>query len=256
MPVGIFSAWIPVGNLAMLLVAPPVYEAFGWRAVWLVGAAAALLCLAFYALVVDLPAPAQETRRAPTAPWHQGLRNAGAWLLSLTFLCYQFTRVGLLTWVPTYLIVQAGLGLAAAAQVTSATQFISIPASLATGWVMARVASRRLVYTVGWLVTVPIYAVMFHVDPLWFAVLYFVSGVAVALVPPAVNAATPETARTPQETGPAVGIVAIGRNAGQVISPAILAFLLQTTGNWETLTAALVGASLLALVAGWWVRVR
>jgi MFS family permease len=255
-PVAIFSTWIPVGNLAMLLVAPPVYEAWGWRAVWLVGAAAALACWVFYALVVELPASAAESRHTAGASWHEGLLNPGAWLLSVSFAAYQFTRVGLLTWVPTFLVVQAGFGLAGAAQVVSLTQGISVVAGLGTGWLMARIRSRRALYTVGWLLTVPIYALMFQVDAWWFAVLYVLSGIVVAIVPPAVNAATPETAATPREVGPAVGIVAMGRNVGQVISPALLALILQATATWEGMAAALVAGALVGLLSGWLVRVR
>jgi nitrate/nitrite transporter NarK len=256
-PIGIFSAWFPVGNLAMLLLAPVVYQAWGWRAVWVVGGVVALICLVLYATLVDLPRPVDEAPR-PTGrpPWHQAIRNGSAWLLSLSFACYAAARVGMLTWAPTYLVSQAGMGLAAAAQITGLNQLLAIPASPAGGWILTRVGSGRKLYSATWLVLLPLCAVIFELGPTWFAALFILSGAVMALIPAAVNAAAPETARAAHETGPAVGIVGIGRNAGQVVAPALFAVILEATGGWEGVSVALVASVALGLVSGWLVRVR
>jgi len=256
LPIGIFTAWAPLGSLAMLLVAPPVYEVLGWRAVWLVGAAAALVCFVLYALLVEVPEQGEGRATVHKGSWRQSMLNPNAWLLSLSFACYQALRIALLTWAPTYLVSMAGLGLAAAAQVTSINQVVSIAANLACGWVLVRVGSPRKLYTVAWLLFLPMAALMLEVDPAWFAILFVSSAVVTSVNPVAVNAAAPETARSPSDTGPAVGIVAIGRNAGQVVGPVLFAVVLQATGGWEAVGIVLIGGTLLGLVSGWLVRVR
>jgi nitrate/nitrite transporter NarK len=122
--------------------------------------------------------------------------------------------------------------------------------------VLVRVGSPRKLYTAAWLLFLPMAALMMEVDPVWFAVLFVSSAVVTAVNPVAVNAAAPETARSPNDTGPAVGIVAIGRNAGQVIGPVLFAVVLQATGGWEAVGIVLFGGTLLGLVSGWLVRVR
>jgi nitrate/nitrite transporter NarK len=131
--VGIFSAWIPLGNFLMFITAPPVYEAFGWRAVWVVGGAIALAIALLFPLLVSLPAGRSEARAAEAVPWHHGMNNVNAWLLSLAFAAYQGSRVGFLTWAPTYLVSQAGFDLATASQLTSANVGVTIPLTLAVG---------------------------------------------------------------------------------------------------------------------------
>jgi nitrate/nitrite transporter NarK len=121
---------------------------------------------------------------------------------------------------------------------------------------MVRIPSRRWLYTLSWLALLPIAAVLLEVASVWFTALFVAAGVAMALLAAAINAATPETARGPQEVGPVVGIVAIGRNAGQMVAPAVLAVGLEATGVWTSVTVALVLVSVAGLVSGWLVRVR
>lgn len=256
LPIGIFSTWFPLGNFAMLLVAPLVYEAWGWRAVWIVGAIAALGCCLLFARLVDVPEPAPSPPGASGPAWHHGLLNASTWLLSLSFACFQILRVGLLTWVPTYLVQQAGMSLVAAAQVTGVNQLLSVPTTLVGAWLMTRFASRRKLYTAIWLIVFPSFALLFHMDLVWFVILYVTGGAIASIIPAAVNAAAPETARSPQETGPVVGVVAIGRNAGQVVAPALIAAALQATGTWESATVVLVATIIVGVVSGWLVRIR
>src|SRR5262249_18798264 len=156
----------------------------------------ALVCFVLYALLVDVPQQDEGRPVARTVPWQQSMLNANAWLLSVSFACYQALRIALLTWAPTYLVSRAGLGLSAAAQVTSLNQVVSIAATLASGWVLVRVGSPRKLYTAAWLLFLPMAALMLEVDPVWFAVLFVSSAVVTAVNPVAVNAAAPETARS------------------------------------------------------------
>ncbi|MBI4495076.1 MAG: MFS transporter [Chloroflexi bacterium] len=259
LPVGIFSLWFPVGTSAMLVLAPPIYESFGWRAVWLLGGAAGLVCLVGYALLVDLPQGREQREQrhvGASRPWHHGMLNPSAWLLALSFSCFQVSRIGFTTWAPYYLVRQAGFDLAAAAQVTSLNVVITIPATLATGWLLDRVASRRMVYSVAFLLLVPGWALPFLVDPAWIIPPMLVAGVLAGFVSTTINAAAPEVAREPGETGPSVGIVAIGRNAGMVAGPALLALVLQGGDDWLVVSLTLAGMSALGLVTGWLVRVK
>ena len=255
MPTGIFTTWIPVGNAGMLLLAPWVEQALGWRAVWLCGGLAALASLALYVALVEMPPATVAQPAARVSAWHHGLLNPSAWLLSLAFACFQGARVGFLTWAPTYL-TQGGLALAGASLLTSTNLLITIPAALLVGWVLDRIGSRRRVYSLAFLLLIPGWGSIFQVDPAWIILPMLFTGALTAMIPTAVNAAAPETAREPREVGPAVGIVAIGRNGGQVLGPALLALVLQAGGGWGSVSLALVALTVIGLAAGWLVRVK
>jgi MFS family permease len=256
LPIGIYTSWQPLGNLGMLLLAPPLYEVLGWRAVWAVGGLAALACTLGYAVVVGLPAA--QTARGATASgqWHRALLNAGAWMLAVAFGAHLAARIGFLTWAPTYLASQGGLGLAAAAQMTALNLAISLPASVLGGWLTDVVGSRKLVYSAAFLVLLPGWALTFQAGPEWVLGPILLTGLITAVVPAALNAATPETAREPGEVAPAVGVVAIGRNAGQVLGPGLLGMVLEIGWGWDGVSLALLGITATGLIAGWLARVR
>ena len=60
LPMGIWAAWVPVGNVIMFNVAHPLMNAFGWRAVWIFGAFFAFVGFILVGLVVTSPAESES----------------------------------------------------------------------------------------------------------------------------------------------------------------------------------------------------
>ena len=77
---GIWSAWVPIGTAVTLIVAPPLAQAYGWRAVWWFGAIYALAVTVLYLVVVrptpldGVPAPADGHPAAVSVSSMQVLR--------------------------------------------------------------------------------------------------------------------------------------------------------------------------------------
>jgi MFS family permease len=254
LPLGIFTSWIPLGQMLMLFLAPPIYEAWGWRAVWWVGGASALVLAVLFALIVRLPASADASSESgPTVAFTRVFREPGPWLLALVFVCYHACRVGFSTWTPTYLVNVAGWGLKDAAWVMSFYYLVTLPASAPAGWLIDRFGPKVLIlFSMG--LAMPAFGVAYLIDPMLMLGLVLWIGALSAVVPTAVNAEAPLSVQDPGLVGPAVGLVAMGRNGGQLIGPLVLAPMIQAGLPWGSVGGALVVLSVVGLLAAALVR--
>jgi MFS family permease len=254
LPLGIFTSWIPLGQMLMLFAAPPIYEAWGWRAVWWVGSICALILAALFALFVRLPAAvAGPSNPTTSAPFTRVLREPGPWLLGLVFACYHACRVGFSTWTPFYLVSNAGWGLRDAAWVMSFYYLVTLPASAPAGWLIDRFGPKALILASMGL-TLPAFGLAYLVEPSFMIAIVLWTGMLSAVIPTAVNAEAPLSVRDQSLVGPAVGLVAVGRNGGQLVGPLVLAPMIQAGLPWGTVGGALVALSLVGLAAALLVR--
>lgn len=256
LPIGIFTSWVPFGQVMMFLVAPRAYELWGWRGVWWIGSGAAFTCAALFVLLVHVPAHSQMARpSAGSPPFSKVLREPGPWLLAMLFGSFHASRVGFATWTPTYLVTAAGWSLADASFIMGLQNIPSLPISVFTGWIMDRIGSRRRVYTGAILLSLPAFALAYFIHPSLMVVVVLWLGLLGAAVPSAINAATPESVKDPSLAGPAAGVVAIGRNAGQLMGPLVLAPIVQAGLSWNWVGVSIVAVSALGLLAGLRARV-
>ena len=151
---GIWSAWVPIGSLTMLILGPLLAESGGWRAVWWFGAAYAAATTILF-LVVVKPAPrADETERdastaGPAPRSAQVLRNRNVWLLSVSFAFFNAAVISLATFMPTYLNLEKGVPLRQAALIFGLVNLAGMFSAPAGGVVSDRIGSRRKVYLAG-----------------------------------------------------------------------------------------------------------
>jgi MFS family permease len=255
LPMGIFTAWIPLGQLMVFLVAPPLNDALGWRAVWWLGSAAAFGCALLFATLVRLPANSQMARPSQDAPpFTRVLREPGPWLLAAFFASFHITRAGFGTWTPTYLVTEHSWSLGDAASLVSLFYLVSVPLAIPAGWLIDHVPSRRRAFLWATLLSTPAYAVSYAIDPSLLVLAIIWSASMAAIIPCAVNAATPETTADRSLVGPAAGVVALGRNGGQLLAPLMIAPIVQAGLSWNWVAAVIVGVAALGMVAGAFVR--
>ncbi len=151
---GVWSAWVPVGTAVTLIVAPPVAQAYGWRAVWWLGAVYAAAVTLLY-LVVVRPAPLPSGAAAPQGAAATGvasrqvLRNRNIWLLATAFGAYCAAVIGSGTYMPTYLSTQRGIPLVQASLLAAIPTMITIFSAPAGGIISDRLGSRKKPYLFG-----------------------------------------------------------------------------------------------------------
>lgn len=135
LPLGIWGTWMPLGTIVMLLVAPPIAEAFDWRAVfWIcvVASVVAFLLVLFFYKEPPTGLYGEEGDNKDSEPISikaglKTLKGRDIWLLGLAFLFFSAVCNGAwMTYYPTFLIEDWGFTPSEAGAVTSLLAVIAI----------------------------------------------------------------------------------------------------------------------------------
>jgi predicted MFS family arabinose efflux permease len=260
---GIWGAWVPVGNVLMYSLAPALATAAGWQAVWWTGAGFALVAFILYGLFMRLP-PAQDGGpRAepggavgdPTPQFGKSLANRSIWLLGLQFACFNLVLIGFATFFPTFLAEERSYSLAQAGWIASLSTIAALVAVPLAGWLSDRISSRRLLIALPFLVIAGLMLLPFHLTGWTLYAFVLLLGLVSAAIPAATFAAAPEVMGNPRLAGMGLAVVALGMNLGIVIGPILLGMLVETMG-WAMAGYWLAPVCLLGFVAAWMVKVR
>lgn len=287
---GIWSAWVPVGTVSMLIIAPALVAAAGWRSVWWLGAGYALMVTVLYLVFVRPapPAPARFTTgqqpgleasagfshresdrlkprvqspreksptREPGVKATPALRNRDIWLLSAAFGAFNAALIGMATYLPTFLSSQHGLALGLAAWIASITSMITIFSAPAGGILSDRIGSRRKPYLAGFMVAIILLPLMGVVNLTGVVVLVVVMGLTLGVIPTNIFASAVEAAGDPHQGGAAMAVIMVGQNAGMLLGPLIFGTLIESAG-WPTAFAILAVLAAAGLLAGWLAKTR
>jgi len=256
---GVWSAWVPVGAATMLILAPRVAQASGWRAVWWIGAIYAVAATVLTLVVVRprrAEAPdASEARPARPISASPVLRNVDVWLLAAAFGAFNAAALGFGTYMPTFLNEQRGLLLAQASLLSSVPTLITIFSAPAGGIVSDRMGSRKKPYLVGFAVALVLLPLAGALSVTGIIVLVVVQGLVFGLVPTNIFAAAVQAAEDERQSGMAMAMIMVGQNGGMLLGPVIFGALVEGAG-WAAAFASLSVMAALGLLAGWRAKVR
>jgi len=264
-PMGIWATWVPAGSMIMYNVAPFLGTTIGWQAVWWFGAAFALVAAILYWILIRTPPdPAgtidtsdiDEGRSAEEQPsLVRALANRHIWLLALEFCCFNMAFVAVITFVPTFLVSVRDYSLATASFVTSLAMIVGLASCPLGGWILDRIGSRKLVYTVPLLIVSAMWWLPFTSTG-WLIPAFMVAlGLIGGPIPTATFAAAPEVMERPQLVGISMAVVALGQNLGMLIGPVMFGKLVEAA-SWAVAGYILIPISVIGVVAGWLVKVR
>jgi MFS family permease len=263
---GIWSAWVPIGSAVTLIVAPPLAQAYGWRAVWWFGAIYALAVTVLY-LVVVRPAPPGGAG-APTDGHSAGaavsskqvLRNRNIWLLAAAFAGFIAVVIGSSTYLPTFLATKRGIPLSQAALLAAIPTLITIFSAPGGGILSDRIGSRKKPYLVGIALSIVLVPLAWVATGPGLIVVLVVTGLALGIVPMAIFSAAVESAAVEasgheRQSGMAMAVIMVGQNAGLLLGPIVFGTLAQSVG-WTAAFASIAMMAVLGLLAGWLAKVR
>jgi MFS family permease len=255
-PMGLWSTWVPVGNVTMLVVAPALGTALGWQSVWWVGAGAALLVMVFYGFLVRMPTSTGEELDGDAPPsFRKALFNRDVWLLALAFACANIMFMSINTFMPTFLSEVRGYNLQQASLIASiSTGLVLVSAPLA-GWLSDKIGSRKLFITVPYLILAVMMLLPFNVTGWQIFAYLIVLGLVIGAIPTATFAAAPEVMGDPRLSGLALGIVIFGQNLGMVLGPILFGELAEKLG-WSAAGYCVIPVLLLGFIFGRMVKVR
>jgi predicted MFS family arabinose efflux permease len=263
-PMGIWATWVPVGRIIMYNVAPTLGTAIDWRAVWWFGAIFALVAFLLYWALFRVPpdwpetmSPSQTGESQPVvevARLGQAIANRHIWLLSLALCCFNIAFLAFNTFLPTFLVSIRGYSLGAASFVTSLTAVTIISCPLG-GWISDRIGSRKLVYTLAFMLLAAMWLLPFKITGWLLPAFTVMLGIIAGPIPTAIFAAVPEVMGRPQLAGIGMAVLALGQNLGMFIGPVLFGKLVEMIG-WVGAGYMLIPICLLGVVAGWVVKDR
>lgn len=255
---GIWATWVPVGTVAMYNLAPLLASSYGWQAVWWIGVFFALVMMIFSGLLLKSP-PRLQSAIPPTSTGLSGvlkpLVNRDIWLLSLSFACFNLVFVSFATYYPTFLNEIRGYNLGQAAFIASiATMLIIISAPLG-GWFSDLIKSRRLLFTIPYLIVAALLLLPFHVLDWQIIAVVIVLGLVVGSIPTATFTAAPEIMGNPHLAGLGLAAILVGQYFGQLVGPVLFGYLIDIQG-WSMMGILMVPFCIMGFVSGWLVRIR
>lgn len=259
-PMGIWATWVPVGTVAMYVLAPALATSFGWPSVWWVAAAYTLLVMLAYGLLMRLPNPGEvigQTQPGEQAPGYlrHALANRDIWLLGLEFACFNLVFIAMGTFYPTFLTEVRGYPLAQAAWVASISTIMVLISAPLAGWLSDRIGSRRLVFSLPFLVIAILLLLPFRATGWQIYAVLALLGLVAGANPTATFAAAPEVMRKPQWAGMGLGVIMVGQNLGLLIGPVLFGSFVRDLG-WVVAGYTLIPVCLLGFISAWLVKVR
>ena len=256
LPMGIWAAWVPVGNVIMFNVAHPLLSALGWRFVWWLGACLALVAGVLYGLIVTSPPGSAQREQTPPRSSGRMLLNPLSWLLGLAFGAFGFSLIGYNTWVSSFLTETMSIDSAPASFFASLMFLAAIPANVIAGWVISRIKNRHSLLPVAFLITGLLFVWSFRLRDVHAVVPYMlVLGFVSNFIPATTFTLAPETMPSPEFAGLAIAIVMGSSTVVSLGGPPILGAVI-STGSWVAGSVCFVVAMGLGTVIAWYVSAR
>jgi MFS family permease len=228
-----WGVYMPAGTAIMLLAGPAVMGAYGWRTLWLLNAAAALLYAAVVYLFVRPDADARGDKRPSSLANLKALLAApGPMLAALAFGTYTFQYFALTGLMPALLVERMGLTVAQASEVSAAIVIANTGGNLAAGAALRfgipQWATIATAFTFCGAAAFGIFA-----DSLSVTVVAMLASISLAiggLIPASILAATPRVAPGDHLLGMTLGLIIQASNLGQFLGPALLAAWVERFG--------------------------
>lgn len=243
---GLLGAFVPFGSGLMLLAAPFVQAAGGWRLSWGVASIASLAAAVFAWRVCRRHAVRLGSlRQRQPAPVGTELMRPVVWFLALSFFSCSLLFLALTSFLPTMLQEQSGMSLGAASRWAAVVILINVIGNLMAGRLLQRgVPLFRLIRTAMLVATIA--GAVTYLEPVpapvrVLAALIF-SGFS-GVIPGAMFASAARVASVAAATGIIIGAMLQSAGMGQLAGPLLVAFLVESSGSWAA-------ASVLVLVAG------
>lgn len=245
---GLWSSYMPSGGAIALLAAPWILAAWGWRGLWAVLAAGALLAAVALARLVPTPRYGGVGSMRLVA---ESLARPGNLVLGALFAFYVAQWTSIMIWLPTFLMDEHRVPAGAAALATALYVLINAPGNLTGGWLLARGVPRGALIIVG-AVTAALCEIAMFAGALppalrYVAVLAF--SFSAGVIPACAFSGVPVHARTPQHIGTGNGIVMQASQIGQFLAPLALAWI-ATSSGWHANLWALLAFAAGAIACG------
>ncbi|MHA6631636.1 MFS transporter [Pseudonocardia sichuanensis] len=246
--VGAWGAYMPIGAGFGTFLVPVAIPLVGWRGVWVV--AAVVAAAAVVAVHHSVPAPHGDGRGMSSPGGLRGaVRSPGVVCLAAVFTLYAGQYLAVLGLLPTMLVDEGSLSVAAAGMVAGVVFVLNAPGNILGAVLQHHGVPRHLLIVVG--STVMGGSVWVLYDDGAPTGLRIAAAVAFSftagLVPSAAFGGTAALTAGTASLGPAMGLLMQGSSLGQLLVPPLVASVADTGGAGP---AVLSGLAALAVAGG------
>ena len=234
---GAWAAYMPIGMAVMAALASLLLAPLGWRGLWLANAIVIVLFLLLFVPGTYDGAP-ERVFRAGRRTWRDARMTAtrpGPWLLGFCFTAIAAQWMGIMAWLPTFLIDTQGRSTAAAAALAALVMIANAPASVIGVWLVDRNVPRwLLLLSVPGIMGLLGLAIFLDVvaDDLKLPVIFiysFMGGMPAGVI----FSSAPLHAPAPDQLATVNGIIIQGANLGNLAGPPTLAAVFILAGGWH-----------------------
>lgn len=246
-----WGCYNPIGGALMLITAPYIITALGWRGLWFTMSVVVIITL----IIVALSRPRARVGTAPPVPILDNLKLAaavpGAWVIGFGFGLYTLQYVVVMSWLPTVLIEHHQIPIVTTGFLTAFAIFANVGGNLLAGRLLKRGLRYGTIITTGGLLIAGSACIIFSDLPNIWRYLGCVSlSLWGGLLPGAVMASVPFLAPTPAQIGAINGFAVQGSNLGLLLGPPLAGAIVTFTGDWNHLLLLFLVASGTIMVAG------
>jgi MFS transporter, DHA1 family, inner membrane transport protein len=247
---GLWPSYMPGGISLMILLAPFALRAGSWRTLWI---SVAVLAAVGTALMWIVGHANGRERAAPpsTTPLLQNIRvgasRLGPWLVAGCFALYGAQLYAVVTWMPTFMIEERGIGAATAATLTALIVVANGTCNVMGSWLLHRGAVPWVMIALsGAFMAVSALGTFSGSlpDPARYLCSVALCG-AGGVVASATFAVAPSLAASPAQFGVVNGILVQASNVAQFVGPTVLAMTVAKLGHWESALWIMVGANVM-----------
>ncbi|MFA6809193.1 MAG: MFS transporter [Eubacteriales bacterium] len=256
LPMAVWTLWIGVGLLFIFTATNAVLPAFGWRGVWWLVAILAAIDLVLFTIFVQLPESeaeisGQEKFKPEQVSVIEGFKSPGSWLLGIIFGCYAFAVQSLITYIPTFMVQEAGMDVTTANMYSSVLTFGMIGGGITMGFVLSIVKKRTRLLLFSMLLTAIFMYLTFKVTVPGMIMPFMIAiGLVYSMLPPVIFTVAPDFAISPATIGVTMGIIILGQNLGGFVAPILIGAVVEGSGGaWNTATVPLLVVGIVGMIS-------
>lgn len=250
LPMSIWSLWIGLGLMFVLITTNMILPSSSWHGVWWFTTILFLIITILFALIVKMPESttlAGSSGSAPKVPLAAGFKSLSSWVLAVIMLVLGFSVGTVQTFTPTYMQQALNLSSTAANNYTTLFSVGMVISGIIIGFILNKVRNRPLVLLICTILVAIVMCFAFEFTLSSAMAFMIISGIIYQMVPASVFAITPDTASSPATVGVAMGIIIIGQNIGALFGPPWIGSVV--TKGWHAAQMPMLYMAILGVAA-------
>lgn len=255
-PMGVWSTWVPLGSIVMLLAAPALNNAGGWKSVW--WGAAVYTALMFCIVAMTFRSPDAADKESDDTSWGSFASDCAVrdiWLLSLVFMLFNIMILAVCTFMPVFLEFRHQFSYEKASAVTSLFLVACLIVGPATGVIIHKFGIYKKVMIFGMIASTAALALPFLAPARAVGLVIFILGSLTATVPTVAFSSVADIMKNRSAAGTGMAILAFGQYVGMAAGPAFFGYMAEEFG-WLYAVYALIPLMLAGSVAAMFIRFR